>query len=179
MRRVRYQVATSLDGFIAGPDDEFDWIVADPAIDFQAIFDQFDTLLVGRRTFEGMVAAGPAMPDMEIFVFSNTLAPGDYPDVTVVASDAARVVEDLRSKPGKDIWLFGGGLLFRSLLSLGLVDSVEVAVIPILLGGGIPLLPTPAPRASLTLTGRRVYEETGIVLLEYSVTALEPVDGES
>ena len=56
MRRIRYQVAMSLDGYIAGPNGEFDWIVTDPEIDFAAIFKQFDTLLIGRGTFETMVA---------------------------------------------------------------------------------------------------------------------------
>jgi dihydrofolate reductase len=79
-------------------------------------------------------------------------------------------VEALRREPGKDIWLFGGGELFRGLLEMGLVDTVEVAVIPILLGGGIPLLPSPAPRTKLKLTGRRVYEASGIVSLQYDVS---------
>ncbi|MFQ5528803.1 MAG: dihydrofolate reductase family protein [Gemmatimonadota bacterium] len=60
MRRVRYSVAASLDGFIAGPDGEFDWILMDPDIDFEALYGQFDTLLVGRRTFEGMIEGGEA-----------------------------------------------------------------------------------------------------------------------
>jgi dihydrofolate reductase len=72
-------------------------------------------------------------------------------------------------KSKKDIWLFGGGGLFRSLLEAGLVDTVEVAVIPVLLGGGIPLLPPPAKQVSLKLTGHKVYK-TGIVSLEYAVT---------
>ena len=75
----------------------------------------------------------------------------------------------LRAEWGKDIWLFGGGSLFRSLLDAGLVDTVEVAVMPVLLGGGIPLLPPPAERAKLKLTGQKVYK-AGIVLLEYAVT---------
>ena len=75
----------------------------------------------------------------------------------------------LREEPGKDIWLFGGGGLFRSLLDAGLVDAVELGVIPVLLGGGIPLLPSPAARASLTLVTQRSYPKTGTVWLEYSV----------
>ncbi len=74
----------------------------------------------------------------------------------------------LRAEPGKDIWLFGGGSLFRSLLDAGLVDTVEVAIMPVLLGGGIPLLPPPAKQTKLKLTGHKVYK-TGIVSLEYSV----------
>ena len=74
----------------------------------------------------------------------------------------------LRKNPGKDIWLFGGGSLFRSLAEAGLVDTVEVAVIPILLGAGIPLLPSPAERIKLTLAAHKVYK-TGSVALEYAV----------
>lgn len=70
--------------------------------------------------------------------------------------------------PGKDIWLFGGGLLFRSLVEAGLVDTVEVALIPVLLGGGIPLLASPADQVNLELNSHTVYP-TGIVGLEYAV----------
>ena len=80
-----------------------------------------------------------------------------------------RVVEALRERPGKDIWLFGGGKLFRSLLDAGLVDRVEVGIIPVLLGGGIRLLPSPADRATLRLLSHKVYEKTGTVGLEYEV----------
>jgi dihydrofolate reductase len=168
MRRVRYQVAMSLDGYIAGPNGEFDWIVTDPDIDFAEIFGQFDTLLIGRHTFELMKRHGQAsMPGMPMFVFSRTLRQQDFPDVTIVADNPDEVIAGLRSKAGKDIWLFGGGSLFRSLLEARLVDTVEIAVIPILLGGGIPMLP-PARRARLRLTGNTVYK-TGIVSLEYAI----------
>jgi dihydrofolate reductase len=168
VRRIRYRVAMSLDGYIAGPKGEFDWIVADPEMDFGALFQQFDTLLVGRGTFEFMVKHGQAaVPGMKIIVFSRTLQQRDYPDVTIVADKEKERVATLRVQTGKDIWLFGGGLLFRSFLDAGLVDTVEVAVIPVLLGGGIPLLAAPAQQAKLKLTGHRVYG-SGIVLLEYA-----------
>jgi dihydrofolate reductase len=166
MRRVRYAVAASLDGYIAGPNGEIDWITLDPDVDFAAIFAQFDTALVGRRTFEGMDRSG--IPGMKTFVFSRTLRQPDYPDVTVVAEKPEETVAALRASAGKDIWLFGGGALFHSLAAAGLVDTVEVTVIPILLGGGIPLLPPPSNRIKLLLTAHKVYP-TGRVSLEYSV----------
>jgi dihydrofolate reductase len=169
MRRIRYSVAMSLDAYIAGPKDEYDWIIMDPDIDFGEIFGQFDTLLVGRQSFEVMSRAGQgSMPGMRMIVFSRTLRQEDYPDVTIVAGDVENVIAGIRSEPGKDIWLFGGGSLFRSLLEARLVDTVEVAVIPVLLGGGIPLLPPPAERARLRLTKHKVFK-TGIVSLEYDV----------
>src|SRR6516225_9942789 len=171
MRRIRYQVASSLDGYIAGPKGEADWIIMDPDIDFHALFAQFDACLIGRRTFEGMARGKKkpgAMPGMKTFVFSRTLRQRDYPKVTIVAENAEETLAALRAESGKDIWLFGGGLLFRSLLEAGLVDTGELAVMPVLLGGGIELLPHPAKQSKLKLTGHKIYK-SGIVLLEYAV----------
>ena len=88
--------------------------------------------------------------------------------MTIIAKRAEETVAAIRKSPGKDIWLFGGGSLFHSFLDAGLVDTVEVAIMPVLLGGGIPLLPPPAKHAKLKLTGHKVYK-TRIVSLKYSV----------
>jgi dihydrofolate reductase len=171
MRKVVYGGAMSLDGFIAGPSGEHDWIVMDPDIDFAEMMGRFDTFLIGRKTFEAMRRMGsdakPA-PGTRNFVFSRTLKPDAYPHVNT-SPDAERVVAELRAEPGKDIALFGGGELLRSLLAAGLVDQVGVSVIPVLLGGGVPLLPSPAGRATLKLREHRIYEKTGIVGLEYDI----------
>jgi dihydrofolate reductase len=161
----------SLDGFIAGPNGEADWIPMDPDIDFVGLFSRFDTALLGRRSYETTQSPGaPAWaPEMKVFVVSRTLRPADHPGVTIISDNLAEAVARLGAQPGKDIWLFGGGSLFRSMLDAGLVDAVEVAVIPVLLGNGIPLLPTPARRHKLTLTSQRIYPKTGTVLLSYAV----------
>src|SRR5436309_5743152 len=99
MRRVRYAVVASLDGYIAGPKGEADWIIMDPEIDFRALFAQFDTLLVGRRTFEAMGGAkqkGGGMPGMKVLVFSRTLKQAEYPRLTIVRDNAKKVVTALK-----------------------------------------------------------------------------------
>jgi dihydrofolate reductase len=160
----------SLDGFIAGPREEYDWIVMDPEFDFTELYKQFDTMVMGRKSFEFVKKAGGggSQPGMQVFVCSRTLRQKDHTGVTIV-HDPQPLIAELRSKPGKDIWLWGGGSLFRSFAELGLVDTVEVGVIPVLLGEGIPLMPPPAMRVTLKLTGHKVYAKTGTISLEYAV----------
>jgi dihydrofolate reductase len=168
-RRLRYQVAVSLDGFIAGPGGEYDWIVMDPAIDFGALFKEFDTAVMGRKTYEVTTAQGGngAMPGLDVIVFSRTLPAATHAGVRVVNEDPRKVVAELKKKPGRDIWLFGGGELFRTLLDAGLVDTVEPAVMPVLIGAGIPLMP-PGTSAKLVLADQKTLP-SGIVALAYSV----------
>jgi dihydrofolate reductase len=159
----------SLDGFIAGPEGEYDWIINDPTLDMGALFSRFDTLLMGRRTFDLARSQGSLLKSMgmKVVVVSSTLEAKEYQDVTILSSGVAQAVAVLKAEPGKDIWLFGGGVLFRSLLDGGLVDEVQVAVIPVVLGSGVPLLPE-GRRCSLHLDKSKVYP-SGIVLLSYSV----------
>jgi dihydrofolate reductase len=169
MRKVVYSAAMSLDGYIAGPKGESDWIVIDPELDFGAMFGRFDTILLGRKTYEATSSGGGGgMPGVKSYVFSRALKQADARGVTV-SNDPGQTVSALKAQPGKDIWLFGGGLLFRSLLELRLVDTIEVAIIPVLLGGGVPLLPETLERAGLQLLEHQVYEKTGTVRLEYAL----------
>lgn len=173
MRRLRYGVAMSLDGFIAGPNGEYDWIVQDPNIDFAAMFAEYDTLLMGRKTYEVASEKGKSWDTFgqRWIVASTTLKQEDYPSVTILSSGIAEAVAAMKAQPGappqKDIWLFGGGVLFRCLLDAGLVDTVEVALMPVMIGSGVPLLPE-GHRQTLHLDESKTLP-SGILMLKYSV----------
>jgi len=177
LRPLRYQVAVSLDGYLAGPNGEFDWIPMDPDIDFKALFGRFDALVMGRKTWEAASAmhggGGGGMFGLPTYVVSTKLAAKPPKGVTVIAKEVAKEIAALKAqkpaKPGKELWLYGGGQLFASLLDAGLVDFVELAVIPILLGSGIPLLAETTQRHALKLVEQRVYPKTGTALMTYAV----------
>lgn len=170
MRRVRYRVAASLDGYIAGPTGEIDWIVVDPSVDFEALYAEFDTVLLGRRTYELTLQPGaPPWPaGWRIYVVSRTLPTEQPAGVTVVRGMLDATVAALRAETGRDIWVFGGGVLAASLLDAGLLDQVEVAVMPVLLGGGTPLVAVGAPRTRLSLAASSP-SPSGILNLQYEV----------
>ena len=176
MKRLRYQVAVSLDGFIAGEHGEYDWLVSDSSIDFKALFKEFDTAVMGRKTHEVLTAQGGSgtLTGLDVVVFSRSLPPKTSEGVRVTKDDASEVVAELKKQPGRDIWLFGGGALFRSLLDAGLVDTVEVALMPVLIGSGIPLLP-PGALAKLELVDQKILPASGIVFLSYRVRARRAV----
>jgi dihydrofolate reductase len=170
MRRIRYHVAMSLDGYIAGPNGEADWIVMDPEVNFGEIWAQFDTGLMGRRTYEAALPrlGEAAFQGMKTVVVSRTLRHADHPNITIIPELNREWIEALRAQGGKDIWLFGGGELFRALLEMRQVDTVEVSIMPALLGGGVPLLPPTAQHTKLKLSGHKIYR-SGIVALVYEV----------
>ena len=145
-------MACSLDGFIAGPNDEYDWIIPEPEFDFEALYAQFDTFLMGRRTYEIVQSMldGDWFRNKRVIVASRSLRQEDHPRVEIVGEGLEARIRELRAQPGQDIWLYGGGSLFAQLLEWDMVDTVEPAIIPFLLGGGVPFMASTGIRRGLS-----------------------------
>ncbi len=179
MRRLRYNIAMSLDGYIAPGDESTDWITQDATIDFHALYKQFDTFVMGRKTYEVMKKFDhepsplKGYPRENVLIVSKTLQPSDDTRITIVSEDFLSEIERLKEKEGKDIWLFGGGQLFGACLDAGLVDTIEVAIIPKMLRGGIKMAPESAlceGRGGLELQLQGVQKlESGIMMCVYKM----------
>lgn len=172
MRKVVLQLAVSLDGFIEGPNGEYDWCFTDQDYGMTDFFQRIDSVFYGRKSYELMLSMGdvaiPGMPKLSEYVFSTTLKEVK-PGAILINRDIEAEVRRLKNKPSKDIWLFGGARLTTSLLNLGLVDEMSLAVHPIILGGGTPLFQQIANRISLNLVDTKRYA-SGLVSLTYGLT---------
>lgn len=170
MRKVVLGLAVSLDGFIEGPNGEYDWCVPNPEYDFNAFFSRFDTIFVGRKTYQmsSEMEGGPAgFPKFKEYIFSTTL--DKVKDgATLIRGNTKAEVEKIKRDKGKDIWLFGGAGLTTSLMNSGLVDELSLAVYPVILGGGKPLFNNIKDRINLTLLDTKAYS-TGTVSLTYAL----------
>jgi len=171
MRKVTYGGAISLDGFLAGPNGEIDWLrySDDVAEIMRESFRGVDTMLMGRKTYEfaQKMGGGPPMKGVSTYVFSRSLKAVSG-DAELVSTDAAGFVRDLKAKEGGDILVMGGGELGTSLIDAGLVDEIGFSIQPVLLGDGIPAFRELSHRVELELIETRAIKP-GCVLARYRV----------
>jgi dihydrofolate reductase len=169
MRKVILGLAVSLDGYIEGPNGEYDWCFTDQDYGMTDFFKRIDAIFIGRKTYEmalTMGEAGGGFPELKEYIFSTTLDKVKEGAI-LVKGDIKEEVFKIKNQPGKDIWLFGGGELTSSLMNLGLVDEIGLALHPVLLGGGKPLFSNIKDRINLTLVDTKTYS-TGLVALTYT-----------
>ena len=171
-RNVVLSVAVSLDGYIARADGGVDWLreprFIDPAINFAELTRPFDVVLAGRKTLDvDKMKGGGGMGKMACYIFSRTKPPGKRKGAEYVNTPPEELIRELKAKPGKDLWLMGGGELAREFLREDLVDRMDLALIPVLLGEGVPLFPAGFPQRAWTLASHRIYP-SGIVSLNYA-----------
>ncbi|WP_426749236.1 dihydrofolate reductase family protein [Myxococcus sp. Y35] len=177
MRKLKYHVATSVDGFIAHEDDTYGAFMQDRLIkdsehvtDYVASLASYATALMGRRTYEVGLKVGVTnpYPNLETYVFSRTLKESPDPKVKLVSEDVTGTVRRLKEQEGGDIYLSGGGALAGLLLAEGLVDEVLLKMSPLILGAGIPLVSSLKQVVDLELKSTKVYGN-GVLLLRYAV----------
>jgi dihydrofolate reductase len=172
MRKLKYHVATTADGFIARADGSFDCfpMEGEHVADYLDSLKSYGTVLMGRRTYEVGLRAGVTdpYPYLKSYVFSRTMRDSPNERVEVVAEDAVAAVRKLKDEPGKDIYLCGGAELATELFKEDLIDEVILKVNPLLLGSGIPLMSDIGRHVDLELLDSKVYD-SGVVLLSYRV----------
>ena len=171
MRKVILGLAVSLDGFIEGPNGEYDWCFTDQDYGMSDFFKRIDSVFMGRKSYKLAQSMGdaamPGFPKLKEYVFSNTLQTVKK-DVIVISGNIVEQVNKIRNEPGRDIWLFGGAALTTSMMNLGLVDEIWLAVHPILLGSGKYCFSHLDHRVHLDLVETKPYS-TGLVSLTYTV----------
>ena len=179
-RKIIAYIATSADGYIARPDGDVEWLNRRPDnVDYgmKEFYASIDTILWGRKTYDWLLdyyneknkTECPFDTNLENFVFSRKPPQRPAEGVTFVSETVKTFAQRLRSTPGKDIWMMGGGDLIASFLDAGEIDNFDVHVIPIFIGEGIPLV---APRhrdVALRLRSSEEYPD-GVVRIRYEVT---------
>lgn len=175
MRKVILGLAVTLDGYIEGPNGEYDWCFTDQDYGLNEFYERIDAVFIGRKSYAiAQAYAGandgqlvPGMPPVKEYVFSRTLKDVKG-DAVLISDNAMAEARKIKAQPGKDIWLYGGASLTDALMAEGLVDELWMSVHPILLGGGTPLFRPQHSRTPLTLLESKTYE-TGLVSLRYQI----------
>ncbi len=173
MRKVTFGGAISLDHYLARPDHAVDWIMwsKEAAAVMTDYWKTIDTVLWGRKTFEVALKSGRgtgSSPSIKTFVFSRTPIESSCDGATIIKTDAAEFVRDLKGQDGKDICVMGGGELARSLFEAGLIDEIGFNIHPVLLGAGIPLFHPMSRQINLELLECKSFKN-GCVYATYRV----------
>jgi len=170
MRKTILYIALSLDGYIARENGDVDWLKPDESFDFTPFVDSVDTVLMGYGTYKKSLSFGDEafLDNKQYFVFTKNNTQTKDERVQFINVDPARFVKQLRSNPGLNIWLMGGGILNTSFLKANLIDEIQLYFMPILLGSGIPLFATGYPETHLSLSLHKSYD-SGLLELHYQV----------
>jgi dihydrofolate reductase len=172
MRKIILGLGISLDGYIARPNGEVDFLFMPKDYSMAPFFATIDTAIMGRKTLDAALKMGggssPSGGGMATYVFSRSKPPGERDGLTFVNESPAAFVRRLRKRKGKskDIWLMGGGELAREFLKADLVDELYLGVVPVLLGEGIPLFPSGFPQRNFALVENKTFSK-GMIALNY------------
>jgi dihydrofolate reductase len=172
MRKVKYYVASTLDGFIAREDGSFDFYVmeGEHVADYLESLKSFDVVLMGRKTYEVGLKMGVTdpYPNMKSYVFSQSMTESPNEKVKLVSGEISEFVRELKNEEGQDIYFCGGAELAAQLFAEDLIDEVILKVHPIFIGSGIPIIAGVVKTTRLELISCQSFR-TGVVVLQYEV----------
>jgi dihydrofolate reductase len=169
MRKIILNVAVSLDGFIEGPNGEYDWCFNDQDYGMTAFIEETDAIFIGRKSYDMISADTSLFPVEMIYVFSDTLPDIQPKNVTVIRSAGFdKKVEEVINGNGGNIWLFGGAEMISAMVNKNLVSEMLLSIHPIVLGAGTPLFKDMKDRVGLTVLNQETYD-TGLIQIRYAV----------
>lgn len=167
MRKVILALGLSIDGYIARLDGSVDFLFMPKDYSMAPLFSRIDTVIMGRKTYEvGKAMGGSFGGKITYYVMSHSLPPGKREGVIFTADSSAELVARLRKQQGKDLWLMGGGELARDFLQADLIDEIQLGVIPVLLGEGIPAFPAGFPQRDFSPLECKTYSQ-GLLSVKY------------
>lgn len=173
--RVKLYIACSLDGYIAREDGSIDWLTKydnNPETDYgySEFYSSIGTVLMGRKTYEQVLGFGNWLyAEKKTYVFTRQKEPlRQEKNVEFVSGNVGEFVRRLKESTNEDIWLVGGSQLIKVFLEEDLVDDMIIFIVPIILGGGIPLFDRIGKEIRLKMTNTERYE-SGLVRIEYKV----------
>lgn len=177
MKKIKVYIALSLDGYIARPDGDLDWLLKYPMptgteYGYKDLMDSIDVVIMGGRTYREMLCMDIIWPykDKKTYVVSRRSIETKE-NIEFVTENIIEKITDLRNEQGKDIWLVGGGELITMFLNEGLIDELQICYIPIILGAGIPLFPNNPKESNWELIGNTAYD-SGIIKIDYQIKRL-------
>jgi dihydrofolate reductase len=166
MRKVILGLGTSIDGYIARLNGAVDFLFMPKDYSMALFFATIDTALMGRKTLDAAKGASFG-GSMATYVFSRSCPAGEQDGVTFVNEPPKSLVSELRKRPGKNIWMMGGGELAREFLKADLIDEIYLGIVPVLLGEGIPLFPNGFPQRDFSLIENKTFSK-GMIALKYA-----------
>lgn len=171
MRKIIASLAMSVDGFIARPNGDVDWLDRPSPKGHYGMEDfvkSIDMMVMGRSTYEiGKKLGGPLFMFPTTVILSRSLAPDAVPGAVIEKGTPRKLADKWRKQDGKNIWLMGGAEVFGQFLDAGVLDELSIAVVPVLIGAGIPLLNPKRRTHQLKLKSSEKFSD-GVVRLEYA-----------
>lgn len=170
MRNIILNLAVSLDGYIAGPNGEYDWCFTDADYGMKEFFKRIDAAIMGGDSYRLAKSMGEnPYPHIVNYVISRNEPDPGLATVKMIRDDIAGNIRLLKNQPGKDIWLFGGAQIIELMLAAGLVDELMLAVHPVTLGQGLPLFPKMPERQAWHLK-KSIEYPSGLVQTIYTAS---------